>query len=131
MISALYIVPLCCLGLYTACHLTHNHFILKHINKNCTTPLAPDLPSGDQFRHVQELSETSDETVTLHKEVPPAGKPLPPMLISDSLPPAPAKLVKKSQEGQFIKMAELLTDALISPYYVTEDDPISHKQKRK
>ena len=53
------------------------------------------------------------------------------MLISDSLPPVPAKLVKKIQEGRFIEMAELLTDTLISADYVTEDDPKSHKQKRK
>jgi len=44
---------------------------------------------------VRELSETFDETVTLNKEVPSAGKPLPPMLVSDHLPPVPAKLVKK------------------------------------
>ena len=54
------------------------------------------------------------------------------MLISSSLPAVPGKLVKRiNQEGHFIEMAELLTDTLISPDYLAEDNSISHKQKRK
>jgi len=36
-----------------------------------------------------------------------AVKLMPPILISDYLPPVPAKLVKRVQEGYFIEMAEL------------------------
>ena len=59
------------------------------------------------------------------------GKTTPPMLISNSLPPVPAKLVNKIQEGQFIEMAELLTDTLSSPEYIAEVNSQSHKQKPK
>jgi len=76
---------------------------------------------------VQELSKISDETVIPPTDVPSTGKSLPPMLISDSLPPVPASLVKKIQEGRFIEMAELL----ISPDYIADENSKAHKQKPK
>lgn len=92
----------------------------------------PDLPSGDQLRHVRELSEMSefsDDTPPL--DATSAAKSLPPMLISDGLPPVPAKLVKKIQEGRFVEMAELLADTLISPEYAGDQNPDSNKRKPK
>ena len=59
------------------------------------------------------------------------SKSLLPMLISSSLSPVPAKLVKKIQDGLFVKTAELLTDTLISLQYTADDQVTGHKQKPK
>jgi len=58
-------------------------------------------------------------------------KPLPPKLISGGLPPIPAKLVKRIQDGLFVEMAELLVETLISPEYTVDDQPTSSQQKPK
>ena len=58
-------------------------------------------------------------------------KPLPPRLISGGLPPIPAKLVKRIQDGLFVEMAELLAETLISPEYTVDDQSTSSKQKPK
>jgi len=73
MISTLYIVTYVAL----ACKQHAIQHIITSFNQINTKlyyspsfPLAPDLPLSDQLQHVRELSETSDETVTLNKEVP-------------------------------------------------------------
>ena len=58
-----------------------------------------------------------------------APPPLPPILINSGLPPVPAKLVKKAQDGLFIEMADLLPQKLISAEYYTEGNTTSSKQK--
>ena len=56
---------------------------------------------------------------------------LPPVLISGGLPPVPAKLVKRIQEGSFVEMAELLPETLSSPEYGTNEDPAGQKWKHQ
>ena len=60
-----------------------------------------DLPPRNYLRHVQELSEIPDDSPT--SEARSAGKPLPPMLIGEGLPPVPAKLVKKYRREYLLK----------------------------
>ena len=75
------------------------------------------------------MSESSEDIPL--KDTTSADKSLPPMLISDGLPPVPAKLVKKIQEGHFVEMAELLADTLISPEYAGDQNSDSNKWKPK
>ena len=51
------------------------------------------------------------------------------MLISGGLPPVPAKLVKRIQDGLFVEMAELLPETLSSPEYAASEKPAGQKQK--
>ena len=51
------------------------------------------------------------------------------MLISSGLPPVPAKLVKRIQDGLFVEMAELLPETLSSPEYAASEEPAGQKQK--
>ena len=57
------------------------------------------------------------------------NKPPPPVLISGGLPPVPAKLVKRIQDGLFVEMAELLPETLSSPEYAASEEPAGQKQK--
>lgn len=90
---------------------------------------ASEVPTGDQLRHVRELSEIPQDSTP--KRSAPTGKTPPPILISGGLPPVPAKLVAKIQEGSFVEMAELLTDTLIKPHYGAEDSTVSSQHKPK
>ena len=56
---------------------------------------------------------------------------LPPVLISGGLPPVPAKLVKRIQEGSFVEMVELLPETLSSLEYGTNEDPAGQKRKHQ
>ena len=53
------------------------------------------------------------------------------MYIDGALPPLPAKLFKKIEDGQFVKMAEFLQDHLISPHYTDKDQSTSTTVKYK
>ena len=96
------------------------------------------LPALSQLQHVQEF----DEAQTHHQfEVTEPAIPsqstshlktmLPPVLISGGLPPVPAKLVKRIQEGSFVEMAELLPETLSSLEYGTNEDPAGQKRKHQ
>ena len=56
-------------------------------------------------------------------------KPLPSVLISGGLPPVPAKLVKRIQDGLFVEIVELLLETLSSPEYAASEEPAGQKQK--
>ena len=62
----------------------------------------------------------------------PGGKSTPPVMISPGLPPIPAKLVKRIQDGLYVEMSELLPDKLTSAEYNTgEEHTVTQKQKLK
>jgi len=75
---------------------------------------------------VREFSEALDDMPTEYLTS--TDKPLPPKLISGGLPPI---LVKRIQDGLFVKMAELLAEALLLPEYTVDDQSASSKQKPK
>ena len=52
-----------------------------------------------------------------------------PILLSDGLPPVPARLVKRVKQGMFVEMAELFPDYLSSAEANTGDQPTSSKTK--
>jgi len=90
-----------------------------------------ELPNGDALPHVQQLGSYPDDLVSVsssdsestHSSV----KLQPPVLISDCLPPIPAKLVKRVQEGLFIEMAELSPNYLDSVELDAGNQTKSHK----
>jgi len=98
-------------------------------NNNCCLCLSASALPREQLRHVREFSKVSDDI--LAKKSMSTDKPLPPRLISGGLPPIPAKLVKRIQDGLFVEMAELLAETLISPEYTVDDQSTSSKQKPK
>ena len=53
----------------------------------------------------------------------------PPILLSNSLPPVPPRLVKRVEEGLFIEMFELLPDPLCSADWNSEDQSTSTMHK--
>ena len=71
------------------------------LNQTIITFFDSNLPPGYHLRHVRELSEIPDDSPT--SEAQSAGKSLPPMLISEGLPPVPAKLVKKYRREYLLK----------------------------
>jgi len=88
------------------------------------------LPDGEQLRHMRELGNTPPP-VTKPSNSAATGKPPPPVLISDGLPPVPAKLVKRIHDGSYVEMAELLTATLISRHYEADDHTASHRKTSK
>jgi len=78
---------------------------------------------------VREFSEVSDDILTERSTS--TDKALPPKLISGGLPPIPAKLVKRIQDGLFVEMVELLAETLISLEYTVDNQSASSKQKPK
>jgi len=66
----------------------------------CFISSASALPPEDQLRHVCEFSEVSDDMPA--KNSASSHHSLPPRFISGGLPPIPAKLVKRIQEGLFV-----------------------------
>ena len=84
------------------------------------------LPALSQLQHVQEFDEAQNhhqlevtEPATPSQSTSHLKTMLPPVLISGGLPPVPAKLVKRIQEGSFVEMAELLPETLSSLEYGT------------
>ena len=64
----------------------------------CLIFSASALPPKDQLRHVCEFSEVSDDMPARNSAS--SNHSLPPRLISGGLPPIPAKLVKRIQDGR-------------------------------
>ena len=54
---------------------------------------------------------------------------LPPVMFSSCLPPVPAKLVQRIQDGLFIEMGELSSDRLDSPDYFTNERSTNNHSK--
>ena len=75
-------------------------------------------------RRVNPTEPTNSTTSTLHQT-----KSVPPVLITGGLPPVPARLVKRMQEGLFVEMAELLLETLSSSEYAAGEEPTAQKQK--
>ena len=92
------------------------------------------VPTADQLRLVQQtsnppaLSSTPglNHSVALPTQVPPVKAPTS-IYIGGGMPPIPAKLAKRIQEGQFIEIAELLPDFLRGPNPSDEDQLKSSK----
>jgi len=82
-------------------------------------PASDDLPDGSQLSHIPELeddtisidSHTSDNDSQAEKLV----------LISNGLPPIPARLLRRVEEGLFVEMAELSPSYLDSADCTTDD----------
>ena len=96
------------------------------------------LPALSQLQLMQEFDEAQThhqlevtEPSTPSQSTSHLQKMLPPVLISGGLPPVPAKLVKRTQEGSFVEMAELLPETLSSLEYGTNEDPAGQKQKHQ
>ena len=85
------------------------------------------LPDGDALTHIQQLGSHSDDLMSVDSSKSEAsGKPVkrqPPVLISNSLPPVPAELVQRVEEGLFIEMAELSPNVLNSAELNTGKQP--------
>ena len=83
---------------------------------------------------MQELIETQqqlDLTEPTHPTSPTSypNKSSPPVLISSGLPPVPAKLVKRIQQGSFVETVELLPETLSSPEYAPDNKPAGQKRR--
>ena len=89
-----------------------------------------DRRSNNNLDHIEEFEtyRAPSDATKLSENAGSSSTPLPPILIS-GLPPVPAKLVKKAQDGLFIEMADLLPQKLISAEYYTEGNTTSPKQK--
>ena len=70
---------------------------------------------------VNPTEPTNSTTSTLHQT-----KSVPPVLITGGLPPVPARLVKRMQEGLFVEMAEVLPETLSSSEYAAGEEPTAH-----
>ena len=111
-----------------------------HINQthSCSSFHSLWPPSSSNFQHIHEIRESfqhTDLTDTgnlnpLTLITPSSCKTAPPIMISCGLPPVPAKLVKRIQDGLFVEMSELLPDKLTGAEYNTEEDHTS-SQKQK
>jgi len=87
-------------------------------------------PNSRQLEHVKEIrsscrspgpSDTSNSESEIDHQ--------PPLLISDGLPPVPARLANRVKQGLFIEMTELLPDYLSSTDVNLKDRPSSSKSK--
>jgi len=97
------------------------HIILKNTQNGiiCTTIILilalNQLPSGPQLQHVPQMGQqptspaplpptTSSQASWSESSMPP------PVMLSSCLPPVPAKLVWRIQDGLFVEMGELSPD---------------------
>ena len=93
----------------------------------CVLPAAPDdFPDSSRLSHILELDDeiasiNSDDT----GDLPQAEKLI---LISNGLPPIPARLVKRVEDGLFVEMAELLSSYVDKADLNTDDQ---HTRSRK
>jgi len=60
---------------------------------------------------------------------PPSVEKSPPVLICNGIPPVPARLVKRVEEGMYVKMSELLPAHLSSAEFILSDQSASSKPK--
>ena len=90
--------------------------------------MLPHIQQLDLCSHSDDLISvtSSDSEFTSNSE-----KPLPPVLISNSLPPVPASLVKWVEQELFIEMAELSLSHLDSAELNTGNQLGPHKQLPK
>ena len=70
-----------------------------------------DLPGSEELQHVREI-HSPRQTDVEHQST--SQKRSPPILICNGLPPVPAKLLKRVEDGMYIEMSELLPDHLSS-----------------
>ena len=88
------------------------------------------LPAGVPS-HIQQLDSHSDELVSITcSDTEPASKSeklQPPVLLSNSLPPVPTRLVKRVEQGLFMEMAELSPNYLNSAELNAGNQPVSRK----
>ena len=86
-----------------------------------------EFPDGETLTRIQQLGSHSEDFMSADSsESEASGKPVkrqPPILISISLPPVPAELVQRVEDGLFIKMAELSPNVLDSAELNTEKRP--------
>ena len=79
-----------------------------------------DLPVSNQLTHVREIGDPANSsdvpgTVTPNPSSSvPMDRHQPPILICNSLPPVPPRLVKRVEDGLFVEMFELLPERLNS-----------------
>ena len=93
------------------------------------------VPSAQQLSHVHELNDDprTASSAPLSCQQPltcqPADKAFSPLYVGGGLPPVPAKLAKRIQDGQFIEMGELLPEVLRGPTPYDDDHQKSSKSK--
>ena len=99
----------------------------------CSLYATIDRRSHSNLDHIEEFG-TPRAPLAATKSPEKAGSsssPQPPILINSGLPPIPAKLVTKAQNGLFMEMADLLPQKLISAEYYTEGNTDSSKQTHR
>ena len=94
------------------------------------------LPDKTQLRHVQEfrlnqIPADSNRPPPINNPSALMNKPTAPMLLSFGLPPVPARLMKRIQDGLFIEMPDLLPEKLISAECNVGDNAAGQKQKHQ
>ena len=92
-----------------------------------------ELPEGDQIPHIQELGSHKDDLISIDSSCSEAlytSKKLhPPVLLRNSIPPVPLRLVKLVEAGLFVEMAELHPSYLDSAELNTGNQPTGgHKR---
>lgn len=78
-------------------------------NCHCSHLEANDTPVGDQLSHIHEISDQATTDATTERTSLTAATP---MYLGGGLPPIPAKLRRRIEDGHFIQMAELMPDHL-------------------
>ena len=86
-----------------------------------------EIPSTRELQHITQLGDDPPPPqIPWIRE-----KTQAPVYIGGGLPPIPARLVKRIEDGQFVEMAEPLPDHLSSSPYTDEDQAKSSKVKYK
>ena len=86
-----------------------------------------EIPSTRELQHINQLGDNPPPPQILQIR----EKTQALVYIGGGLPPIPARLVKRIEDGQFVEMAELLLDHLSSSPYTDEDQAKSTKVKYK
>jgi len=94
--------------------------------------LAEKSPDDHTLSHIQQLESDSADASSIDSdnlnETLPPRKSHPPVLISNGFPPIPFRLVKRVEDGLFVKMAELLPSYLDSADLNSDDQ---HARSRR
>ena len=92
------------------------------------TLVLDQVPTANQLHLVQQIGDPPTSSSypmpscsTTVPTLPPFEKTSTPLYIGGGMPPIPAKLAKRIQEGLFVEMAELMPDYLRSPNPSDED----------
>ena len=120
------------------CHVPRPYYTVFH----AVHPLSPSsylvldqVPSSQQLSHVHELNDDprTAPSASLSSQQPltfqPVDKASSPLYVGGGLPPVPAKLAKRVQNGQFIEIGELLPEVLRGPSPYDDDHQKSLKSK--